>query len=148
MLILKVQKQLLGHLPTLGDWCGVPLTSQAWDMTQENRKQQERPVMLLKATMVREPGLFQILCLILLLKIMSPSTSYIFHYWIPKLPFGEHWTTKVSFHGSGHWKHHCWLGKEDTPWCLLFAQIFSHFFLSPPWDKVADNNLVTCHVSV
>lgn len=61
----------------------------------------------------------------------------IFQHWIPNPPFGEHWTTNASFHGSGHWNRCCWLGKEDTPQCLLFAQILSHF--SPlffiPWGE-------------
>lgn len=75
----------------------------------------------------------------------------IFQYGIPNLPFGGHWTTNVPFHGSGGWKRHCWLGKEDTPQCLLFAKIHLHFSLSffIPWgENLQTSNLVTCHVPV
>ena len=103
-------------------------------------------------TWQREPLLLQILRLYFALVNCIHFYPVIFQYRIPNPPFGEHWTTSVSFHGSRRWNCCCWLGKEDTPQCLLFAEILSHFpplfFFNPLEWKLADNNLVTCHVPV
>lgn len=104
-------------------------------------------------TWQREPVLLQILRLYFALVNDIPFYPVIFQYCIPNPPFGEHWTTSVSFHGSRRWNCCCWLGKEDTPQCLLFAEILSHFpplffFFNPLGWKLADNNLVACHVPV
>ena len=123
----------------LGVWGGSSMTSQAWDDCRPGsdggRSDRGREC---HWTWQREPVL-QILWLYFAFVNYIHFYPVIFQYCIPNPPFGEHWTTSVSFHGSRRWNCCCWLGKEDTPQCLLFAEILSHFpplfFFLIPWGE-------------
>lgn len=135
----------------LGSWChGTPLTSQDWDVTQARRKEHQRLGMPGSIT-VREPSLLQTFLLVLRLQTAFISTQP-----FSNTEFQTHHLVGIElpmslFMGQGIG---CWLGKEDTPQCQLFAQILSHFFFLslslfyPLGWKLADNNLVSCHVPV